>query len=81
MKNVRGPKQTPNTPAEAVHALYAAGFSTSIAVLWGSGPKLTIQCGHCYELFKKRVPVVDCPRVVCPKCSVVNELPIVVDRD
>ena len=46
----------------------------SIAQLWGSGPKLTITCGHCSITFKQRIPMINNPGIKCPNCGVVNVL-------
>ena len=52
------------------------GWNMSLAQLWGSGPKLTIQCGECELEFKQRVQMTDNPAAICPFCKVVNVLPI-----
>lgn len=53
------------------------GWSMSIAQLFGSGPKFTITCGNCRATFKKRIPMISHPGIVCPRCSTVNILDVV----
>lgn len=52
------------------------GWNMSIMQLFGSGPKFTITCGGCEATFKKRIPMIDNPGVVCPHCGAVNKLPL-----
>jgi hypothetical protein len=54
------------------------GFDMSIAQLWGSGPKLTIQCGGCKKHYEKRVNPGLRPIVICPHCGKLNKLDITV---
>jgi hypothetical protein len=51
------------------------GFNMSIFQFFGSGPKFTIICGKCEFKFRKRIPVVNNPTVVCPYCNTINVLP------
>ena len=59
-----------------VQPIHASGLNMSLAQLFGSGPKWTITCGHCYCTFKKRIPMTDDPGITCPTCNVVNILNI-----
>lgn len=43
--------------------------------LWGD-PKFTIVCGECGVAFKKRIPMMNRPRVQCPTCGTINEIPV-----
>ena len=55
------------------------GWTMSIAQLWGSGPKLTIQCGNCGKGYEKRVAPSHRPVVVCPHCGELNQLDVTVE--
>lgn len=44
--------------------------------LFGVGPKWDITCGNCSATFTKRLPLIDRPGLVCPRCGAVNVLPI-----
>lgn len=59
---------------KTVYARDFRGLSMSLAQLWGSGPKFTVQCGHCDGVFKDRIIMVDYPRLRCPFCGTVNIL-------
>jgi uncharacterized Zn-finger protein len=48
----------------------ARGWNMS---LFGS-PKWTIKCGYCEVVFKKRLPKIDEPVVICPHCGTRNRL-------
>ena len=61
---------------EVVRPKYAEGWNMSLAQLWGSGPKFTIVCGKCGEEFSQRIEVKNNPRVVCPYCRTINEIPV-----
>jgi hypothetical protein len=61
---------------ETVTGYVIDGWSTSIAQLWGSGPKLTIKCGGCKRYYEKRVAPAHRPVVVCPRCGRLNRLDI-----
>jgi len=52
------------------------GWNMSIAQLFGSGPKWAITCGECKVSFKKRMPIVSNPGIVCPHCGTVNVIPV-----
>ena len=41
------------------------GWNMSIMQIFGSGPKLTIECGHCGRIFEKRVAPANHPIVGC----------------
>ena len=43
-----------------------------------SGPKAEIECWNCRNIFDKRLPFRNRPRVVCPYCNGVNIIPIVI---
>jgi hypothetical protein len=62
-----------------VIAKQCSGWNMSIMQLFGSGPKLKIQCGECGGWFSKRVMMVNRPTVLCPFCKIMNILPITVD--
>lgn len=57
---------------KSVQALAAEGLNTSFLQLFGVGPKWTITCGSCRATFRKRLPFVDHPGIICPQCGVVN---------
>ncbi len=65
--------------SNVVWAKAAEGWSTSIAQIFGSGPKITIVCGKCGGAFKQRIPMVNYPIVSCP-CGQANKLPLTVRR-
>ena len=52
------------------------GWSLSLSMLFGIGPKFKIQCGTCGIWFSKRIELVDEPPARCPYCGVVNILPL-----
>jgi len=43
--------------------------------LWGD-PMFSLRCGKCGCDFKERVPIRLRPRIRCPACGVLNEIPI-----
>jgi rRNA maturation endonuclease Nob1 len=53
-----------------------SGLNMSLAQLFGSGPKFTIQCGNCSIWFKQRISMVDQPAAKCPYCGAINLLPL-----
>ena len=55
------------------------GMSMSWTLNMFCGPKLTIWCGNCPHVFKKRIPVVDHPTIVCPACGAINRLNLVTE--
>ncbi len=57
-----------------------SGWNMSIAQLFGSGPKFTITCGECDGTFKKRIPMVNKPGIMCPYCKTINKLPFTIER-
>lgn len=65
---------------ETVKPITAEGLNLSLAQIFGSGPKWTITCGRCRATFKKRIPMVNRPGIVCPHCGVINVLPIKADE-
>lgn len=54
-----------------------AYFSGWNMCLWGS-PKWHIRCGNCGADFKTRIPMIDRPRIICPACRALNEVPVIV---
>ena len=60
-----------------VWAKWVEGMTMSIAQMFGSGPNMTVCCGSCPGVFKKRIQMVDYPCVVCPYCRAINKLNIV----
>jgi len=59
----------------SVRCKSAQGRNTTPLQVFGLGPKFTITCGACDVTFRKRIPMVDEPGVVCPRCGEVNILP------
>lgn len=55
---------------------YATGYNMTLLQLFGIGPKWTIVCGNCGTAFTKRLPMVTCPGVACPRCDEVNVIPV-----
>ena len=53
---------------------YFEGVNISIAQLFGSGPKWTITCGNCEMTFKRRIPMIEEPGILCPHCNAINKL-------
>lgn len=53
-----------------------SGSSGTILGVFGMGPKFTIICGACMETFTQRIMVMDRPPAKCPRCEVVNILPL-----
>jgi len=62
----------------AVEPNYWTCYSMSIAQLWGSGPKVTCNCGCCSMTFKQRIPIMDRPGIQCPNCGTINIIDVVV---
>jgi len=58
---------------------YVAGYNTSIAFIFGFGPKFTVVCGKCSVSFKVRVHAVNYPVVSCPACFAANRLPLEIE--
>jgi len=56
------------------HYFEGMNFSWNLNIF--SGPKFYIECGECFCGFKQRIPVRDYPKVWCPYCGTVNEIPI-----
>ena len=59
---------------KTVTAKEACGMNMSLLQLFGLGPLWTITCGHCSGTFKKRLPMVNSPGVLCPYCHSINVL-------
>ena len=55
------------------------GWNMSIMQLFGSGPKLTIECGHCGRIFEKRVAPANHPVVGCTWCGKANMLDVITE--
>lgn len=66
---------------EKVRAANYSGFSCTLLMLVGVGPKFTIECGKCHHVFKQRIIVMDYPEVICPACRAVNVIPVVINND
>jgi len=64
--------------ARVVRCKDAWGMNMSFFQFFGSGPLWTIVCGDCGSQFKKRILMVDSPRVRCPLCDAINEIPVTV---
>lgn len=64
---------------EIVNPVQFSGWSMSILQIFGFGPKMTVECGRCYHVFKKRIPLIDYPKLKCPECGVLNKMPLVVE--
>ena len=61
----------------AVHPLSLSGLNMSLAQLFGSGPKFTIQCGDCAGHFQERLSGhINNPGVHCHHCRTINVLPV-----
>lgn len=56
------------------------GDSHTPLQLFGIGPKFTVRCGGCGADFEARAKMVDRPRLKCPECAVLNELPLEVEE-
>lgn len=61
---------------KTVYAADAEGWNISIFQLFGSGPLWTIKCGECGSYFRKRILVIDNPRVKCSLCGTINIVPV-----
>ena len=56
---------------------YAHGMNTSWNLNIFSGPKFLIGCGNCSADFHIRLPLINNPKVACPNCRAVNQLPLI----
>jgi len=61
-----------------VKPAFMKGYNVSWNLNLFSGPKWTIKCGGCFHTFKKRIPLIDYPTVLCPACGALNELELVI---
>ena len=59
----------------------AEGNDSTLFELFGIGPLWTITCGACCSTFKKRLPLVDNPGIVCPNCQTTNVLHVIWESD
>ena len=62
--------------AEQQNAVYPDRIKGGSMAVFGIPPKYTITCGKCSYTFKKRIPLIDCPGIMCPNCKAINKLPI-----
>lgn len=62
--------------AKVVQAADYRGWSMSVMQMFGQGPKFQVRCGECGSVFSGRIEMVDRPRLKCPLCGVINELPL-----
>ena len=54
----------------------AEGPSMTIFSILNIGPKWTITCGKCEGTFRKRLPLINNPGILCPYCNTINILPL-----
>ncbi len=56
------------------------GWNWSPLQLFGYGPLWAFTCGHCAATFQQRITIIDSPTVECPKCHVLNIVPIKIEQ-
>jgi len=59
------------------HAFHGSNISITLNLF--CGPKFYIECGSCRASFNKRIDAVDYPKVICPHCGIINEIPVVLE--
>ena len=59
-----------------VKCKYCEGMNFSWNLNLFSGPKFYIECGSCGVGFYSRLPLASYPKIGCPNCGTVNEIPI-----
>lgn len=62
--------------SEIVAPYQFSGRSMSIWGIFGVGPMFNITCGKCGTSFRKRLPLLDKPKILCDTCGCLNEIPV-----
>ncbi|MEM4994916.1 hypothetical protein WKH56_20340 [Priestia sp. SB1] len=70
---------------EAIRVKAYSMWNTSISTLFGKSPKVKMMCGNCEYVFSKRFEPIHFykgyPKTLCPSCSRLNYVPIVVNNE